>query len=127
MGIRVEYTPPAGDMLAMVAAACELGVESAGKRLLDASLPLVPVGPDTKGHKGGTLKASGKSEPDGPRTVKVSYQAIAPDGYAYGIRQHEDLTLNHPGGGEAKFLEKPMHSEAAAMLEAMAEPLRAIL
>jgi len=25
----------------------------------------------------------------------------------YTIRQHEDLTLNHPGGGNAKFMERP--------------------
>ena len=32
---------------------------------------------------------------------KVSY------GLPYALRQHEDLTLNHPKGGEAKFLERP--------------------
>lgn len=24
---------------------------------------------------------------------------------AYAVKQHEDLSLNHPGGGQAKFLE----------------------
>lgn len=31
---------------------------------------------------------------------------------AYAIRQHEDLTLNHPNGGEAKFLENAMNDKS---------------
>jgi hypothetical protein len=28
---------------------------------------------------------------------------------AYVVRQHEDVTLNHPGGGNAKFLQNPLY------------------
>lgn len=41
--------------------------------------------------------------------------------------QHEDMTLEHPGGGEAKFLENAAASERAAMLRAAAGPLRRAL
>lgn len=35
-------------------------------------------------------------------TFGVTYKA------PYALRQHEDLTLEHPNGGQAKFLETPM-------------------
>jgi hypothetical protein len=38
-------------------------------------------------------------------SVRLGYGGAAA---AYAVVQHEDLTLNHPNGGEAKFLEKPM-------------------
>lgn len=41
--------------------------------------------------------------------VHVGYRA------PYAVKQHEDLTLNHPNGGEAKFLERPVREMRAQM------------
>lgn len=63
---------------------------------------LVPV--DT-----GALKGSGYvSEPRvelGKVEVEIGYGGPAA---AYAVRQHEDLSYAHPGGGQAKFLEQPL-------------------
>src|SRR5690348_18233675 len=113
MGITFEYTPPAINAVEALRAAGEIGVEAAGKVWLDASLPLVPV--DT-----GEMKDSGKAETVGPLLVAVSYTRTGEDGFNVAAYQHENLALNHPNGGEAKFLERPMHSAAPEILAAMA-------
>lgn len=78
------------------------GLNRAARALLAESLPRVPV--DTT-----DLRNSGTTHDATPSDLKsaVTYSATSEDGYPYGIRQHEDLTLNHPHGGEAKFLERP--------------------
>lgn len=76
--------------------------------VLPASKELVPV--DT-----GRLRDSGFV--DGPEIG--SGNASAEIGYdtPYATKQHEDLSLNHPNGGEPKFLETPLHqwAEGAAV------------
>lgn len=69
--------------------------------LLADSQLLVPV-------ETGALKASGRVE-----DVRLAGDssdfvvAYGGEGIDYAIRQHEDLTLHHPQGGSAKFLERP--------------------
>lgn len=43
----------------------------------------------------------------GAVSVSLHYGSSTVD---YALRQHEDLTLNHPNGGQAKFLETPLHA-----------------
>jgi hypothetical protein len=73
-----------------------------GQEVMTASKAIVPV--DT-----GALKGSGYvSEPkiSGAQvTVEIGYGGPSTP---YAIRQHEDLSLRHPGGGQAKFLEGPL-------------------
>ena len=66
-------------------------------RILDASFPLVPV--DT-----GLLLTTGmvERETDGA-TVRYGGHGLAP----YALVVHEDVTMNHPNGGQAKFLQQP--------------------
>ena len=42
----------------------------------------------------------------------------------YTIRQHEDLTLNHPGGGTAKFMELPFLEALPTMAEQIAMKIK---
>ena len=42
----------------------------------------------------------------------------------YTIRQHEDLTLNHPGGGTAKFMELPFLEALPTMTEQIAMKIK---
>jgi len=73
-----------------------------GNEVMGQSKRLVPV--DT-----GALKGSGYV--DQPRvelgrvSVEIGYGGPAAQ---YAVRQHEDLSLNHPQGGQAKFLEQPL-------------------
>lgn len=73
-----------------------------GNEVMGESKRLVPV--DT-----GALKGSGYVAPpqvDGGRlVVEMGYGGPAAQ---YAVRQHEDLSLNHPDGGQAKFLEQPL-------------------
>lgn len=118
MSMRFRFVPPKRDARLVVHAAVPAATRAGAEVLLEKSRPLVPV--DT-----GALKASGKVTQEGDRAA-VSYEGIAPDGYDYGIRQHEDLALHHDQG-QAKFLESPLHSEhdavRAAMLEALGKAL----
>jgi len=51
----------------------------------------------------GTLRRSGTViDAPGEGAVYVSFST------PYAVKQHEDLTLNHPRGGKAKYLEDPL-------------------
>lgn len=65
----------------------------------------------------GALDESRQIEVDGERGV-ISYNT------KYSNRQHEDLEYVHPHGGNAKYLENPVHSEAEGFFEAVAEAMR---
>lgn len=49
--------------------------------------------------------------------------AGAPSSY-YAIKQHEDMTLNHPRGGKAKYLEDPTKANAREAGQRMADAVR---
>ena len=51
---------------------------------------------------------------DDPRDIKT-------------IKQHEDLTYNHPRGGNAKFLENPVKASGNAAYAKLAAQLRQVL
>lgn len=71
-------------------------LRSAGEYLLGEAVAIVPL--DT-----GALSNSGKVTVDAQKlTVTVSFDT------PYAEQQHEDLTLHHPGGREAKYLEGPL-------------------
>lgn len=119
MAVQWSYTPPAVNAALVMAAVKEVAEDAGAQHLLAASQPLVPV-------DSGDLKASGHVERDGLGAAVV-YDVVATDGYPYGIRQHEDMALNHPNGGQAKFLEAPMHSEAEAIAAILAAEARKAL
>lgn len=54
-------------------------------------------------------------------SVAIGYGGAAAD---YAAVQHEDLTLNHPNGGEAKFLEKPLLLAAEGLAERVAAEVK---
>ncbi|WP_416565055.1 minor capsid protein [Nocardia testacea] len=78
-----------------VRAGADEGLFEAAEVLLAQANDLVPI-------EEGVLQNSGTAEiADG--TARVGYNT------PYARVQHEDLTLNHPNGREAKFLEKPLN------------------
>lgn len=110
MPVEIRYQPPAVNPIVALAAVKSIAEVAGAEVWLEASQPLVPV--DT-----GELKASGKVTP-GPHGAELSYTRVGADGYNVAARMHEDMTLNHPGGGQAKFVEQPGETHAAEILAA---------
>lgn len=82
---------------ALIKAGVRRGVQSAALDLLGKAQNLAPV--DT-----GDLRGSGNTEfqdTAGGYTGTVGFAA------EYATVQHEDLTFEHPQGGQAKYLEEP--------------------
>lgn len=82
------------------------GLNRAARALLAESQTRVPV--DSR-----DLRNSGAAHDATPQHLEsaVTYNATSEDGYNYALRQHEDLSLNHPTdyqpGAQAKYLERP--------------------
>lgn len=88
------------------------GLMRAGEHLLAESDARVPF-------EEGTLSQSGATSTDqGAQQVAVSYDT------PYAARQHEDMSLNHGDGRQAKFLENPLKTERGTMLEIVATEYR---
>lgn len=88
------------------------GLIDAGNALKELSQDICPV--DT-----GMMKASASvrpefNDPDKP-TVAVVYTA------PYSLYVHEALWMNHPRGGEAKFLERPLRENEDILAEIILE------
>lgn len=79
--------------------------------VLTESRKLVP-------HQEGTLERSGRVvvEDDGSRGA-VTYDT------PYAVRQHEDLSLQHNAGREAKYLEKVLLLRSAVIAQIIAQEL----
>lgn len=88
------------------------GLRKAGEHLLDESRKLVPL-------EEGTLERSGTVVVDESElTATVAYDT------PYAVVQHEDMTLQHASGRQAKYLEQPMNSERDTMRDIIAAELR---
>ena len=81
-------------------AAAIKGVRKLANVILGESQKLVPV-------ETGTLKNSGTVSLDKKNKIAtISYNT------PYARKQHEDNTLNHPRGGQAKYLERPFNEKS---------------
>jgi len=84
------------------------GLGDAADRLLVWSQPEVPV--DT-----GALKSTGVAMVDpGALEAGVAYDTD------YAVRQHEELSYQHPNGGKAKYLEDPLKAHGQDLLKVIA-------
>jgi hypothetical protein len=109
-------------ILVEVAAARRRGLTNGGRAILalsDAGAPTEPV-PRHGVHltETGFTRVEPGVEVD---TVAIGYRAF------WALRQHEDLTYNHPHGGHAKFLSGGLVEGETAALEIVAESIRAVL
>jgi len=99
-----EFTAKLGQLRGQARDIAADEMHQGGKAILAASQNLVPVETET-------LKRSGFV--DRPEThgdwiaLEVGYGGDASGAGDYAVIQHEDLTLRHPRGGQAKFLEQP--------------------
>lgn len=90
------------------------GLRIASEHLLTEANKHVP-------HDDGVLERSGTASVEsqsGKRRGAVSYDT------PYAVRQHEDMSLNHDGKGEAKWLETTMAREAKTIGELVANAIR---
>lgn len=94
------------------------GVQGATLDLLRRSVQLAPVDEgDLRGSASATVNDQevGRGKPDGgvqanaglPNVKGGEVEGIVGFAEPYSLQQHEDMSLNHPRGGEAKFLENP--------------------
>jgi len=126
MSVRVTYVPPRLDATLLLRGAAAEAVDAAAHVVLDASQPGVPV-------EEGVLKASGRVVREDGLSAAITYGrdddgdgTHAPSNQ-YAVKQHEDMTLNHPNGGGPKWLETALHSAGERAVEAMSVALRKAL
>ncbi|EEP73504.1 hypothetical protein MCAG_03831 [Micromonospora sp. ATCC 39149] len=99
-------------VLAALADASMDGLMLAAEHLLQVSSGLAP-------HEEGDLERSAEVTADrASGTVAVSYDR------PYAVKQHEDMTLRHDEGRQAKYLEEPMSTEQDVMLALIARASR---
>lgn len=96
--------------LAAVRAAAEAGVKEAAEAILKAARENAPVDE-------GDLRESGDVTMSG-MTATITFDEV------YAKKQHEDMRLQHPGGGGPKFLERAMGSERTRARQIIADHIR---
>lgn len=115
-------------MMAEVVPLMGIALQQEADAILEASQPLVPV--DT-----GALRASGRTldvEIHGQVVQSGVFYGGPGEGFErtpsqYALRVHEDLSMRHPHGGQAKFLAQPAFAATAGMAERLADALRIAL
>lgn len=88
-----------------VNSATKEALKESAEHILDESNKIVP-------HDEGNLEGSGNTNVDG-NTATVTYDA------SYALTQHEDMTLTHKNGRQAKYLEtalKENHKEVVRFI-----------
>lgn len=125
------------DLQRMGARGVTVGLDVLSKKadeIVSRAKTLVPV----DDVEGGDLRDSiRKSKPNRTRAGRLSVGIVAggtqlrrlasergrKDPGAYGVIQHEDLTLQHPGGGQAKFVEQPYLEVVPSIPDALREAI----
>lgn len=89
--------------------AAEEAVRRVGEDLLGEAQRLAPV-------EEGTLRGSGELEVENTAALspRAGSEIVATVSFntVYAARQHEETEWNHPKGGQAKYLEAPLHDRA---------------
>ena len=101
---------------ALQASKAALYAEAEG--IMTQSKEIVPIDTTTLRQSGTVLLPEVQ---DGKVSVTMGYGGNAED---YALKQHEDLTLFHPNGGTAKFLEIPLKQAAGGMLTRIAADIK---
>lgn len=108
-----------GDIItARLQAAMRQATTNAAELVLDESNRRVPLETGELMRSGRVIKARGTYK----LTARIRYGGgtVA----AYAVRQHEDLTLKHPNGREAKFLERAAQERAAVVARLLRDAAR---
>lgn len=68
-------------------------------------------------HDEGTLERSGRT---GVQTTAGGVRGVVSYDTPYAVRQHEDMSLNHHGKGESKWLENTLAAERETVAQILA-------
>ena len=110
-----KFNIDAGASLSKVRDGAVRGLFLAAEHILYESNKQVPI-------EEGTLERSGRTSVDGDSLrAAVSYDT------PYAVVQHEDMTLHHDAGRNAKFLENAMNSEVQVARSIIAAQIRKAL
>ncbi|MFD7994548.1 hypothetical protein [Streptomyces mexicanus] len=111
--VGITWRGPA--VQAALRAAAVRGVRLGTEHLLEVANQKVPI-------EEGTLERSGVATVDESEVIgAVSYDT------PYAVRQHEDMSLRHDNGREAKWLEKSLHQENGTITAIIAAQVRRAL
>lgn len=103
----------ADDVPAQARAGAQRGLDLALELILATARARAP-------HEEGTLERSGA-------TARSDLAGTVSFETPYAVRQHEDMTLRHDDGRQAKFLESAMHDEADTAARLVQQQIRAAL
>lgn len=84
--------------------------------LMGKSVPLAPI--DTGDLRGSAHVDNATSS---HMTAILSYQEV------YALRQHEELSYNHPKGGQAKYLEQPFKENSNKYVQHIKDSVRKVV
>lgn len=93
--------------------ATQQGLYLAGQHILNVSNKQVP-------HEEGDLERSGVVSEAGGNNLEIAVSYDTP----YAVRQHEDLSLRHDAGRNAKFLENACRSERGTAGKIIAKAIK---
>lgn len=105
---KVNINPRAKDILNGSAAR---GLALAAEHVLSESNKRVPI-------EEGTLERSGSTSVD-----ERNLQAVVSYDTPYSVVQHEDMSLRHDNGREAKYLENAMNAETDTVRKIIADTI----
>ena len=88
------------------------GLWVAGEHVLGVSNAQAPI------EEGDLIRSGGVSQDGATGRTAISYDT------PYAVRQHEDMTLNHDAGRNAKFLERAVQSEHGKIVQIVAAEVR---
>ncbi|QKN87597.1 hypothetical protein QEN63_gp12 [Streptomyces phage Vondra] len=112
---RARLTWHGAAVAAAARAGAVQGLRLGAEHVLQVSRARVPI-------EEGTLERSGTATVDEDQlTAAVAYDT------PYAVRQHEEMDYRHDNGRTAKYLERPMNEEAAAVGRIVAAQLRRAL
>lgn len=106
---------PGADASKIVKAGAVRGLTLGAEYVLGESNQVVPI-------EEGTLGRSGAASVD-PSTLRAAVSYDTP----YAVRQHEDLSLRHDPGRQAKYLENTMNAEVGAVRKIIADAIKGSL
>ena len=108
---KIKWTPGAALKAGRNSAIAIKGLRQGGEVVLERSNRYVPL-------EEGTLERSGRVTDDGEKSVAVSYDT------PYAVKQHEDLSLRHPNGRSAKYLERALAESRSEITALIAKAIR---
>lgn len=102
-----------GQVATSIDDAIQDALQSGAELLRDAAVERTPI-------ETSTLRGTAKVSTSGTQAA-VSYDT------RYARRQHEEIGWNHPGGGEAKFLENALLDNQEKIMKAMGAQIKGAL